>query len=110
MSYPKESSMNQPTVLLAKVGDRHIQVGPVREWADAYDVFEALDFDQNGFYRDKQGRMRGTGQNRKMHAIKGEPVKFYRLRQVGHEFGDVERVRSTGVRRTGFVGLKSSRK
>lgn len=107
------SDLRQPTVLLAAMQfGKHVQVGPVREWGDAHDAYEALDGHQSGYTRDERGRLRMSPGH--LHAIKGEPVRFYRLRDVRGdnveaEFGTVERVRSTGVRRGGFVGLKRGR-
>lgn len=115
------NALRQPTVLLAAMqSGAHIQVGPVREYNEAHDAFDALDCHNTGWTRDEDGRLVGGGK-RHLHAIKGEPVKFYRLREVRQlipetaspgcvtnvdaEFGEVERVRSTGVRRTGFVGV-----
>lgn len=97
-------STSTPTILLAAMqSGEHIQVGPERNWNDGYDAWSAADAD----LRTPHGR------GERMHAIQGEPVRFYRLREQGPhlaaEFGaQPRRVRSTDVRRTGFVGLKSS--
>src|SRR5690348_14819442 len=83
--------MRNPTVLLAYLYDtgQHVQVGRVREHDDAYKLFERLDHDHQGFYRDARGALRIKPNGGHSHFIDGHAVKFYRLRQQGHEFGNV---------------------
>lgn len=82
--------MHDPTVLLACLDNgQHVQVGRVREHADAYALFERFDRTQSGFDRDAAGRSVYRREIRKPHYIDGHAVKFYRLRQQGHEFGNV---------------------
>lgn len=97
------------TILLAAMqSGQHIQVGqPFNSWHDAHDAWTAADGDLRAPH----------GRGERMHAIQGEPVRFYRLREttfggnIAAEFGhDVPTVRKTDVRRTGFIGLKSTRK
>jgi len=103
------STFRTPTVLLAAMqsGD-HIQIGDVAEHADAYDAFERFDSHLAGWTRDLHGNLRlATGH---MHAIAGEPVRFYRLRMEGAiDCRPVRKVRAGYVRKTGFVGLKAGR-
>jgi hypothetical protein len=87
-------------IVLANVGgNRHVQVGAPSDREAAHTLHEILDFDQNGYSRDRTGRMVKTGPGR-THSIKGEPVRFYRVREGEHEFGAIEQVPVNHVRRT----------
>lgn len=92
--------MREPTVLLAALEDgTHVQVGRVRGLADAYTLFERMDRPVSGFYRDAWGKLR-LDKPRKDHFIDGKAVRFYRLRQQGHEFGNVPSYPISAVRLT----------
>jgi hypothetical protein len=91
--------LNEPTVLLAALDNgQHVQIGRVRDHAAAYDLFERLDAEQQGWKRYDDGLRRAAA--RKDHFIDGKRVKFYRLRQQGHEFGDVPSYPVSAVRLT----------
>jgi hypothetical protein len=91
-------------VVLARMSDgRHVQVGPPSNTEGARALHEILDFDQNGYERDRWGRMVRSGTPR-THSIKGEVVHFYRVREGSHEFGSVEQVPVGHVRKTHAKG------
>lgn len=95
--------MNEPTVLLAALDNgQHVQIGRVRDHAAAYDLFERMDSQISGFVRtpDERGRLIYAPATRKFHFINGQAVKFYRLRQQGHEFGNVPSYPVSAVRLT----------
>ena len=94
--------LKEPTVLLAALDNgQHVQVGRVREHGDAYALFERMDSQISGFVRfGKLGPLMYRPDGRKTHFIDGHAVKFYRLRQQGHEFGDVPSYPISAVRLT----------
>ena len=91
--------LKDPTVLLAALDNgQHVQVGRVRSHDDAYALFERMDSQISGFVR-VQGRLTWKAP-RKTHFIDGQAVRFYRLRQQGHEFGNVPSYPISAVRLT----------
>jgi len=86
----------EPTILLAAMhsGD-HIQIGKATTHDAAYAAWEAHDADLKAPH----------GRGQRMHAIGGEPVRFYRLRQDNPiDITPVRTVPVRYVRKTGFVG------
>jgi len=103
-------------VILAALEDRtHVQVGRAHRNLDAADaVYDRLDSAISGFFRTADGRLR-WGNPSAAHFINGQAVKFYRMRTVdgdniAAEFGNVERVPLSAIRKTAGKSLTSNTK
>lgn len=82
--------MNNPHIVLACLSNgEHVQVGRMLAHDAAHALYARLDSELTGFYRSAYGFLRYDARRARPQFIDGQAVKFYRVRQVPNEFGNV---------------------